>query len=127
MQSHLNMNGLSQIDTSVMTALKRLTIEQYDNLDRVIAPAPTSTELVSNNLAVKMDPVRGPYSEHTTMTVVPKELGVVAALVEESLLQLSPPCADLEFLVEVSAPIFYSLARSCLITAVFPYRLLRRM
>lgn len=115
------MNGLSQVDTSVMTALKRLTIEQYDSLDRVIAPVHISTELVSNNLAIKMDPVRGPYSEHTTMTVVPKELGVAAALVEESLLQLSPPCADLEFLVEVSAPNFHSLERNCLTSAHFSH------
>lgn len=88
-----------------MHALKSSTHQQYDDLDNVIAPSTSSTDMVSSSFAVKMDPVRGPYSEHTTMTVVPKELGVVAALVEDSLLQLSPPCADLEFLVEVSAQV----------------------
>lgn len=92
---------LTSEDYNIMRSLK-LSIQQlYEGLDDALEPVAFTSGLFSSNLAFKMDPVFGPYSEHTSATLVPHRLDKVVELVEE--LQVCPPCVALRFHITVRA------------------------
>lgn len=90
-------------DSSIMKTLKNSIKQLYGRIDDELAPISFTPGIFSSNLAVKVDPVSGPYSEHTTAALVPHELNVVVKMIEEGMLQVSPPCIDLSFHIKVNS------------------------